>query len=204
MTASERAYYDKRAPEYDDWYLGEGSYATQVRPGWHEEVEVLRSVVRAIKGRTILDVACGTGFLTQHLPGGVTALDQSLNMLKIAQTRLPAASWVQGDALSLPFRDGSFECLLGGHFYGHLAEPDRVRFLAESRRVAAQTIVIDAAVRESVPKESVQERVLKDGSTHKVYKRFFRPDQLLSETGGGQVLHAGRWFIAVMSERASG
>jgi hypothetical protein len=30
-----KAYYDRRAPEYDDWYLGTGAYAGRVRPDWH-------------------------------------------------------------------------------------------------------------------------------------------------------------------------
>jgi hypothetical protein len=41
--------------------------------------------------------------------------------------------------------------------------------------------------------------VLNDGSRHSVYKRFFAPDELLAELGGGTVLHAGGWFVAVAS-----
>jgi hypothetical protein len=44
-----------------------------------------------------------------------------------------------------------------------------------------------------------QERRLKDGSRWQVYKRFFTPERLLAELGGGRVLYAGRWFIAVAS-----
>ena len=29
-----REYYDRRAPEYDDWYLGPGLFADRDRPGW--------------------------------------------------------------------------------------------------------------------------------------------------------------------------
>jgi hypothetical protein len=39
--------------------------------------------------------------------------------------------------------------------------------------------------------------VLNDGSRHTVYKRFFAPEELAAELGGGQVLHAGRWFVVV-------
>jgi hypothetical protein len=39
--------------------------------------------------------------------------------------------------------------------------------------------------------------VLQDGSHHTVYKRYFTAEQLVAELGGGTVLHAGRWFIAV-------
>ena len=34
-------YYDRRAPEYDEWYLGTGLFAAQERPGWHEELAEL-------------------------------------------------------------------------------------------------------------------------------------------------------------------
>ncbi len=31
--ASMRAYYERRAPEYDDWYTGAGLFAARERPG---------------------------------------------------------------------------------------------------------------------------------------------------------------------------
>ncbi|MBV8731481.1 MAG: class I SAM-dependent methyltransferase, partial [Acidobacteriia bacterium] len=77
MTGAERAYYDQRAPEYDDWWNGTGLYAARERPGWDEEVAQLKSVVASLSFRKVLDVACGTGFLTQHLRGEVVAIDQS-------------------------------------------------------------------------------------------------------------------------------
>lgn len=63
MTEAERIYYERRAPEYDDGYLG----------------------LRALSMRSVLDVACGTAFLTKHVPGRIAALDQSLAMLRIAR-----------------------------------------------------------------------------------------------------------------------
>jgi ubiquinone/menaquinone biosynthesis C-methylase UbiE len=198
MTEAERTYYDRRAPEYDDWYLGTGLFAARVRPGWHEEVKALRACLRAVSMRSVLDVACGTGFLTQHIPGQVVAVDQSLAMLRIAR-RMPGGRVLQGDALRLPFRAREFECLMAAHFYGHLDLEMRARFLAEARRVADRVLVIDAAWRDEVQPEEVQERVLQDGSRHTVYKRYFTPKQLTAELGGARVLHAGRWFVAVMA-----
>jgi demethylmenaquinone methyltransferase/2-methoxy-6-polyprenyl-1,4-benzoquinol methylase len=199
MTESERSYYEKRAPEYDEWYLGTGQYAARVRPGWHEEVAVLESVLRGLSFRSVLDTACGTGFLTRHLAGRVVALDQSAAMLQIARLRLANGTVVQGDALLLPFRSDAFECAMAGHFYGHLAEPARVRFLEEARRVARRLLIVDAAIRDEVSSEEIQQRVLQDGSRHTVYKRYFTPAQLVSEVGGGHILHAGRWFLAVLA-----
>jgi hypothetical protein len=39
--------------------------------------------------------------------------------------------------------------------------------------------------------------MLGDGSRHQVYKRYFDPDELAAELGGGTVLHAGDWFVMV-------
>jgi SAM-dependent methyltransferase len=198
MNEAERIYYDRRAPEYDDWYLGTGLFAARVRPGWHAEVEALRNCLQALSMRSTLDVACGTGFLTRHLAGRVVGMDQSAAMLRIARERVPGGRVLQGDALWLPFAAGAFECVLSGHFYGHLDRAMRAQFMAEARRVAKCVLVIDAAWREEVQPEEVQERVLQDGSRHMVYKRYFTPAQLAAEFGGGQVLHAGRWFVAVL------
>lgn len=35
-----RAYYDRRAGEYDDWWLGAGLFAERDRPGWAAEVKL--------------------------------------------------------------------------------------------------------------------------------------------------------------------
>lgn len=198
MHAAERIYYDRRAPEYDDWYLGAGLFAARVRPGWHAEVEALQNCLRAISAQTVLDVACGTGFLTQHLSGSVAALDQSPSMLEIARRRIAGGRVLQGDALHLPFCSNAFECLMAAHFYGHLDRDMRAIFLHEARRVARSLLIVDAAWREDLPAEEVQERVLLDGSRHLVYKRYFTPAQLAMELGGAKVLHAGRWFVAAM------
>ena len=200
MTESERLYYERRAPEYDDWYLGTGLFADRIRPGWHEEVGALASVLRSLSFRSVLDVGCGTGFLTRHLACRVTGFDRSLSMLRVARGRLPNGSLIQGDALDLPFRSNVFECLVAGHFYGHLDQLARTRFLAEARRVVGRILIIDAAMREDVHPEEVQQRMLRDGSRHSVYKRYFTPAQLSSELGGGNVLHGGRWFVAVLAE----
>jgi demethylmenaquinone methyltransferase/2-methoxy-6-polyprenyl-1,4-benzoquinol methylase len=194
-----KEYYDRRAPEYDEWYLGVGRFAERERPGWDEELAgLIESLGRLPSART-LDVACGTGFLTRHLPGELVGLDASGAMLSIAEERAPWADFVEGDALSLPFPDTSFDRLFTSHFYGHLEETDRVRFLAEARRVAREVVVVDAALRDEVEPEERQERILNDGSRWTVYKRFFTVAGLSGELGGGRALHAGRWFVAVVS-----
>ena len=194
-----KAYYDRRAPEYDDWYRGVGLYADRDRPGWHDEVDALGRALASLPPARTLDVACGTGFLTRYLPGDVVGLDQSESMLEEARRQAPGAEFVHGDALSLPFEDGSFGRVFTGHFYGHLDGGDRERFLAEARRLAPELVVVDSALREDVESEERQERTLNDGSRWEVYKRYFEPDALAEELGGGETLFAGRWFVAVRS-----
>ena len=155
-----RHYYERRAPEYDEWWLAPDRWRGEERPGWTNEVAELIEVVAGLAPARTLDVACGTAFLTQHLRGEVTALDQSQAMLDIAAPRLPNARLVRDDAVPLPFTDGEFERLFTGHFYGHLLAGERKAFLAEARRVAGE---------------------------------------LAAELGGGEILYAGRWFVAVVS-----
>ena len=192
-----RAYYDRRAAEYDDWWLGRGLFAERDRPGWHEEVERVCEVVRALSPCRVVDVACGTGFLTQHLHGQVVGLDQSPAMVEVASARLPGTRVVQGDAVPLPFADGELDRVFTGHFYGHLLADERERFVAEVGRVASELVVVDSALREGVEAEEWQERVLNDGTRHRVYKRYFTGAGLADELGGGDVLHDGRWFVVV-------
>ncbi len=192
-----KEYYDRRAPEYDDWYLGRGRFAEEERPGFAEEVAEIGSVLAALPPSGVLDVACGTGFLTRHLRGDVVGLDQSEAMLRIARERVPTATLVRGDGLSLPFPDKRFQRVVAAHFYGHLEERERRAFLAEAARVADELVVVDSALRAEVEAVEIQERVLRDGSRWQVYKRFFTPEHLRVELGGGDVLFAGRWFVAV-------
>jgi ubiquinone/menaquinone biosynthesis C-methylase UbiE len=194
-----KAYYEARAREYDDWIEGVGVYEDRVRPGWHEEVAAMCETLTTMPPARTLDVAAGSGYFTRFLPGRVTALDQSETMIDVARERAAASEYVVGDALELPFADGSFERVFTGHFYGHLDDTERARFLAEARRVAPELVVLDSAWREELPREAVQERLLRDGSRWQVYKRHFEPEQLAEELGGGRTVFAGRWFVVVAS-----
>jgi SAM-dependent methyltransferase len=197
IDARMRAYYDRRAGEYDDWWLGRGLYAERDRPGWADEVDHLVAVVAGLPPARVLDVACGTGFLTRHLRGEVAGIDQSPAMVAIASERVPRARIARGDAVPLPFADAAFDRVFTGHFYGHLQGDERTAFVAEARRVGAELVVVDSALRDGVDPEEWQERLLTDGSRHRVYKRYFTAAGLADELGGGRVLMAGRWFVAV-------
>lgn len=193
-----KAYYEARAREYDDWWLGRRLYAHNRPADWHEEREQLIRWIADLPTARTLDVACGTGFLTRHLRGDVVGLDQSESMLEIARQQASHAEFVRGDALELPFADGSFDRVFASYYYCHLEEDDRLRFLAEARRVARELIVVGTVLREGEEPARWDERVLSDGSRWKVFKRVFVPEELAAELGG-RVLHVSRLFLMVAS-----
>jgi SAM-dependent methyltransferase len=185
----QKRYYDLRAGEYD---------ATAWDVIDDVEVEEVAGLVGALSqlplARTV-DVACGTGFLSQHLPGDLTLLDASAGMLAQAASRVPGAKTVQADALPLPFEDGSFERVFSSHFYDHLQPSERALFLSEATRVADELVLVQELGEEH--REGLTRRDLQDGTRHEIYKVLFTPESLLDELGGGDVLFRGALFVAV-------
>jgi demethylmenaquinone methyltransferase/2-methoxy-6-polyprenyl-1,4-benzoquinol methylase len=97
-----------------------------------------RATVTAVvrPGDRVLDVCCGTGDLAVaalRAGGRVTGLDFSERMLERARRKSADVEWVQGDALALPFEDGSFDAATAG--FGVRNLDDLERGLAELRRV---------------------------------------------------------------------
>jgi demethylmenaquinone methyltransferase/2-methoxy-6-polyprenyl-1,4-benzoquinol methylase len=97
-----------------------------------------RAAVAAVvqPGDRVLDACCGTGDLAiaaLRAGGRVTGLDFSERMLERARRKSEEVEWVQGDALALPFPDGSFEAATVG--FGVRNLDDLERGLAELRRV---------------------------------------------------------------------
>jgi demethylmenaquinone methyltransferase/2-methoxy-6-polyprenyl-1,4-benzoquinol methylase len=96
--------------------------------------EAAGAVVRP--GDRVLDVCCGTGDLAvaAHEAGGkVTGLDFSEPMLERARGKSGEIDWIAGDALAMPFADGSFDVVTVG--FGVRNFEELPRGLAELRRV---------------------------------------------------------------------
>jgi demethylmenaquinone methyltransferase/2-methoxy-6-polyprenyl-1,4-benzoquinol methylase len=98
-----------------------------------------REVVRAVgarPGQRILDLAAGTG--TSSLPfmragAAVVSSDFSLGMLAEGRRRYPQLPFVAGDAMALPFADGSFDAVTMSFGLRNVADVDVA--LAELHRV---------------------------------------------------------------------
>lgn len=133
-----------------DW--GNGSYeltAAQLEP----VAAVVVDAVEPVAGRTLLDVACGTGNASLEAASRgaqVTGIDPAARLLEVARGRAREAGleaeWVEGDFHSLPFEDDSFEIVTSvfGVIFG--ASEDDIaaeiaRVLERSGRLALTTWV---------------------------------------------------------------
>jgi ubiquinone/menaquinone biosynthesis C-methylase UbiE len=94
-------------------------------------------------GRRVLELACGTGVLTERIlrevdgDSRVMATDLNEAMIDVARRKIsdPRVSWHQADATALPFDDASFDavvCQFGWMFF-----PDKDHAMREARRVLA-------------------------------------------------------------------
>ena len=97
-----------------------------------------RATARAVvvPAEPLLDACCGTGDLAlecAQLGAEVTGLDFSERMLDRARRKSDEAEWVEGDALALPFAEGSFDAATVG--FGVRNLEDLGKGLGELRRV---------------------------------------------------------------------
>lgn len=104
-------------------------------------VDLARRVADCTNG-AVLELACGTGILTQQLRNklkpdvSLMATDLNLGMLDYAQAKLKdvmGISWRQTDIASLPFPDASFHAVVCQ--FGLMFVPDKDRAFYEMRRV---------------------------------------------------------------------
>lgn len=89
----------------------------------------------------ILDLGCGTGIvarrLRERLGAGarITGLDRQPEMIEAARAIAPEIEWRVGNAMELPFADGSFELVISQQMLQFV--PDREAAVREMRRVLA-------------------------------------------------------------------
>jgi SAM-dependent methyltransferase len=133
--------------DYDAWYdtprgrwIGETEYALAAR------------LLAPQAGDSLLDVGCGTGWFTRRAAVDdlvATGLDPNPDWMDYARAHSsPALSWVEGDALALPFADASFDHVLS--IAALCFVDDERQAVTESVRVARRRFAIGWLNRDSL------------------------------------------------------
>lgn len=200
LLAEQRAYYEARAPEYDDWFFRRGRYDRGRRASerWFDEVAEVRTELAGLdweNGRT-LELAPGTGIWTEwlcSLGARVTAVDASPAMLAEMARRLgPLADSVEVEEADLfEWRPTSrFHGVFFSFFVSHvprerlagffetvaaaLEDGGHVAFV-DSRREETSTAVDHVLPEEG---DEVMTRRLADGTEYRIVKNFYEPAEL--------------------------
>jgi ubiquinone/menaquinone biosynthesis C-methylase UbiE len=175
-------YYSKRAAEYEQIYQ---------KPERQHELEWLRGRVPEIyRRRTVLEVACGTGYWTQFIARTakkVHACDINESVLEIAREKpLPRdrVSFFKADAVSLEGVPAGCDAAFAGFWWSHVKKSDLARFvrnLAAHLEPGAVVGILDnqyaegsstAISRRDAEGNTYQMRKLANGEQYEVLKNF--------------------------------
>ncbi len=189
-----KTYYAARASEY------EGIYD---KPERQADLRRLEQLIPAeLEGRTVLEIACGTGWWTRHLAGRaerIVATDATEETLAIARAKgLPRerVSFELADAFDPPSHLRDFDGAFAGFWWSHLKTAECRRFLAALHRClrpGATVVFVDNLYVEgsSTPIDraddegnTYQRRTLADGTEHMVLKNFPTELELVAQVDG--------------------
>lgn len=125
-----------RAFEHAGWeraaHAYEGSFATATR----QFIPALLDAAYIGAGRSVLDVACGPGFVAAGAAergATVRGLDFSAAMLGVARARHPGLMFDQGDAEALPYPNETFDAVVSNFGIHHVPQP--ILALRQAHRV---------------------------------------------------------------------
>ena len=144
------AYYDERAPEYEEAYtLGTGTASIPDPEVFKAEALALSGIVGQIAHGRIMDLACGTAYWLPHYAPNCTRItlsDQSDRMLAESRAKanrlgiLGRCVFIHCDFFEQQFEPNVYDTVLVGFFLSHLTEAqepllfDAVRTLLASWR----------------------------------------------------------------------
>jgi demethylmenaquinone methyltransferase/2-methoxy-6-polyprenyl-1,4-benzoquinol methylase len=212
------AYYDERAPEYEEAYtLGTGTASMRDPEVFKAEAQVLTGVVAANARGRLMDLACGTAYWLPHYGpqcSHVMLFDQSSKMLAEARVKanhlgmVDRCVFLQGDFFDQEFDESSYDTALVGFFLSHVTEAQEPLLFDALRRMLGSSgrfLILDSAW--SAERSKVNEKVerqtrrLNDGTAFEVYKRYCDSSDLARWTRNYgaelRIEHVGPAFYAV-------
>ena len=212
------AYYAQRAAEYERIYA---------KPERQADLGRLRTrVTLLLEGRSVLEVACGTGYWTAAIAPhakAISAVDAADETLAIARSkRYPAGKveFRQGDAYALPDFGGKHDALFGGFWWSHVPLARLDAFLAAAARAVVPGAVVafldnryvegssTPVSRRDAEGNTYQARKLDDGSAHEVLKNFPSERELIERASAhgmdAQVEWLDYYWLLVYRTRRDG
>ena len=134
-------YYNQLASDYDENRFG-NSYGQFID---FQERKILNKIFKT-KSNNVLDLACGSGRLSNYATSGA---DASEEMLKIAKKKFPKNEFFLAQSNQLPFENESFERCFTFHFIMHLNEENFEKTINEVYRILSKngTFVFDIPVK---------------------------------------------------------
>jgi ubiquinone/menaquinone biosynthesis C-methylase UbiE len=103
--------------------------------------ECVRFILDNIYGSTVLDIACGRGYLIKEIvkqnPIEVTGIDFVIDLDAMSSVN---ATFLQGTVEDIPFPDGYFDTVICAHTLEHVR--DIPRAMKELRRVCSGRLII--------------------------------------------------------------
>ena len=115
-----------RAFEHAGWERAAGRYVDSFATATRQFIPGLLDAARVTAGGSVLDVACGPGFVTAGAAarGAVaTGVDFSAAMLKLARSLHPGIEFQEADAEALPNPDGTFDSVVSNFGIHHVPRP---------------------------------------------------------------------------------
>ena len=122
--------------EHAAWERAAANYADSFETVTALFARPLLDAVGCDAGQQVLDVACGSGFISSlaaSMGAAPTGVDFSAGMVAQSSAQYPLISFAEADAENLPFPDGSFDCVVIGFGVHHFPNPKLA--VAEARRV---------------------------------------------------------------------
>ena len=141
ITEQSAQFYAKSASNHDRIYD---------RPERQDDlVEMREHVAEVLRGHTVLELACGTGYWTRILAevaDKVVATDINPEMIAMARLRQMPADKVElrvADAYDLPADIGDFTAVFIGFWWSHVKREEQEKFLAKLKtRVGKDMFVV--------------------------------------------------------------
>ena len=203
VLADQRAFYQARAPEYDEWWQRRGRYdlGPDDTVEWNRQVGLAAAALGRLEPLgDVLELAGGTGWWTEHLAhtaDALTVLDSCDETLTINRQRVRRAdvTYLVADIFTWQ-PERRYDTVFFSFWLSHVPRPlfetfwklvksclrpAGVAFLIDNRdnrrdpsRATPDPYVVDEA-------DEIQQRRLNDGSLHRVVKVFYEPDQLATQ-----------------------